>query len=57
MYNYILFKGAILNLKYNLAEEYLHDALNILDNSEQSTTQPFIEARAVVLDKVTIAIW
>ena len=43
---------AVANLEYNKAEEYLHEALHALSDPEHSATQPFIEARAVVLDKV-----
>lgn len=41
------------NLAYNEAERCLHEAILLLDTSEHSETQPFIEAKAVVLDKAS----
>ena len=44
---------ALRNEDYGGAERAYHDALKLLATSEHASTQPYIEARAVTLDKVS----
>ena len=44
---------ALRNEDYGGAERAYHNALKLLATSEHASTQPYIEARAVTLDKVS----
>ena len=44
------------NIDYVEAERHFHEALYQVDASEHATAQPFVEAKAVILDKVVITI-
>ena len=48
----LFYKKALANVNYTKAEEYFHDALRLLETNEHATSHAFIEARAVVMDKV-----
>ena len=49
---FIISQKARQTKDYNEAEKQYHEALKILNTHENAISQPFIEARAVVLDHV-----